>query len=188
MRHCGWRRGGAGGDGVLLNSATTVTNNGTIAGGNGGAAGSGVQGGSAGNGGAGINASVSGDTITNMGTIKGGSGGSGCDTPAGTAGAGIEGVSVTINNSGTIEGGDSGAGDALNVSGESTLNIEFRLGAHRRHQRHRQRSILTIDPSLNTTLSNPITGSGGIVETGSETLTLNGDNTYSGGTRSIAAR
>ena len=131
--------GGDGGAGVLLSGGGTVTNSGSIAGGNGGAAGiagpantEGGNGGNGGAGGAGVLLSGSG-TVTNSGSIAGGNGGAaGIAGPAnteggngGNGGAGGAGVllsgSGTVTNSGSIAGGNGGAGgiagSALGIGG-----------------------------------------------------------------------
>jgi outer membrane autotransporter barrel domain len=132
--------------GAAAGVTTTVINNASITGGNGGQGGSSLgfpngNGGNAGGGGVGVNLDGNGITLINAGTISGGNGGVGGQvntqfgTPFGVNGlSGDGGVAVTANggstiiNSGTITGGASGYGyraDAIDLSGgANTVVIE----------------------------------------------------------------
>jgi hypothetical protein len=114
---------------------TTLTNTGTIGGGNGGAGGDGIAhfpGASGGAGGAGILNSGAIATLTNAGTIGGGTGGdggSGVITGAGGAGgAGIwnSGAIGPLVNGGTIEGGVGGKGSPNGAAGDAI----YSAGSH----------------------------------------------------------
>ncbi|MBR1155192.1 autotransporter outer membrane beta-barrel domain-containing protein [Bradyrhizobium sp. JYMT SZCCT0428] len=110
--------GGIGGVGLVSTaSGVTITNNGTIRGGNGGNGGfgggnapgeaDGALSGFGGSGGIGVQFAASGATLINNGTIQGGNDGS---TPLSLIqgagrGVGISGSNLTIINSGTIAGG-----------------------------------------------------------------------------------
>ena len=114
---------GAGGAGVANSGGiTTLTNQGTIGGGNGGK-GFGVTGfgGAGGAGGAGASNSGVITTLTNSGKIFGGNGG---DTQFGEAGAGGAGIAnsgtiATLANTGKIVSGAGGAGAAPGVAGDA---------------------------------------------------------------------
>ena len=110
-------RGGMGIDngGTIM----TLTNSGTIVGGNSGKGGSGMPGmagGPGAPGGAGVRneAGTTIGSLTNMagGTISGGQGGSGVGFAGGSGGAGVfnSGTITTLTNGGTISGGQGGAG------------------------------------------------------------------------------
>ena len=195
--------GGDGGDGVALTgSAITFTNSSTVtggAGGNGGAGGGGLSaggfGGNGGKGGAGI--SAAGATIDNLGTITGGAGGLGgaaggggftnpTDGADGAGGAGVVGSNLTVINSGTISGGLSGDGitraNAITFTGGAN-KLTFGNTTSGLTGNIDVTGSLTFDQSsVNTTVDNNITGTGSVAKTGSATVKLSGDNTYSGGT------
>lgn len=138
--------GGAGGDGaaaIVLDATSddTLTNLGTIAGGDGGNGGDTIfrdgVGGAGGDGAAAIRVDAgSTAAIVNRGTIRGGDGGArgagGVDGTAGThgtGGAGITGAGMTITNGGTIAGGLAGDGTARAnaisfTGGSNTLTLE----------------------------------------------------------------
>ncbi|MBV8443987.1 MAG: PEP-CTERM sorting domain-containing protein, partial [Hyphomicrobiales bacterium] len=100
--------GGAGGAGVSnAGTIVTLTNRGTISGGD---AGFGIESGGAGGGGV-VNAgSIA--TLRNTGTISGGAGGSGGELTGGAGGAGVSnsGTITTLINRGTINGGTGSSG------------------------------------------------------------------------------
>ncbi|MBT6587099.1 MAG: autotransporter domain-containing protein, partial [Gammaproteobacteria bacterium] len=133
--------GGAGGVGLDLNVASTLTNDNTIeggAGGTGGAGGASGTGGVGGSGGAALDIAAA-STFTNNGTLtagSAGSGGSGGTTgAAGSAGNAITGsnVAITVTNTGTITGNISmgTAVDTFNMNGGTiTGNIDLNTGAN----------------------------------------------------------
>ena len=170
--------GGDGGIGASVLGAYTLTNNGTLTGGNGG------SGGNGGNGGAGVLFGVTGAKLINNGTVQGGaSGGTG-----GLDGAGVQGAGVTIVNSGKITGGGSapsinftGGANTLSSAVGQSLGGPVAIGP----------GSLTLDQTgangvaTNTNVSYGVgfTGAGSLtVNGGSNTVTLGGASTYSGGT------
>ena len=185
--------GGAGGDGVqtsasFYNSALSTSS--AVTGGAGGAGGTGVLGGVGGAGGIGVLISGNGttqSTITNgLGdSISGGAGGAGgSGAAAGLGGAGVSGSYMTVENLGAINGG--GQADAIDFNG-GTNNLS--LGASQSMTGNvfvASGATLTIDQTLvgaNGALSNTLAGAGAVtINTGAYTLTLSGDNTYTGGT------
>ncbi|WP_210190278.1 autotransporter outer membrane beta-barrel domain-containing protein, partial [Bradyrhizobium sp. NAS96.2] len=126
----GYGAGGVGGAGGNMTGAVSITNNGKIYGGVGGAGITGIGNGTAGNGGdaigigggggvgagggaGGVGGGVTGPTTTivNTGLLQGGNGGApslGGVTDGGVGGVGIRGGNLTIVNSGTIAGGFDG--------------------------------------------------------------------------------
>jgi hypothetical protein len=118
--------GGAGGAGIRNSgTVTTLTNKGTIDGGNGGASqyAVGVRRGAPG--GAGVWNSGLITTLTNSGTIRGGNGGSGVSGgPGGAGGAGLwnSGTITTLTNSGTIRGGAGGSGASTGARGDAIFS------------------------------------------------------------------
>ncbi|GAB2575428.1 autotransporter-associated beta strand repeat-containing protein [Dyella jejuensis] len=140
--------GGGGGAGVSFGvGSASLTNAGTIAGGNGGNGGGGYIPGAGGGGGMGLSVSGAGNTIGNSGLITGGNGGAGGATSAsgtngfvqyavanggaGGAGLSVSGSGNTIINSGVITGGAGGAGTdhagaggvGVGISGSNNLLI-----------------------------------------------------------------
>ncbi len=180
--------GGGGGYGVfVLDTAFSGTSAVTITGGNGGNGGPATgSGGTGGAGGVGVFFSGSGSLI-NTSAILGGNGGAGAGISAGgNGGAGIVGANLTIVNSGTISGGLSGGGtraDAITFTGgTNTLTLAGTGGLTGGIGLTAAGSTVTFNQATDVTLSNVITGAGGIIQNGTGTLTLTGDNTYSGGT------
>ncbi|WP_430437017.1 beta strand repeat-containing protein [Oceanibaculum nanhaiense] len=193
--------GGAGGDGSefavrLAGTNSTLDNQGTISGGDGGDGGGTLfrdgDGGNGGAGGAAITSTVSAAIpITNSGTIQGGAGGErgagGVDGNAGThgtGGVGITGSGLTITNSGTISGGLGGDGttraNAINFTGgtnkltlESGSTITGNIA---------NAGTLELSSAIALTMGNVILGTGSLEKTGTGTLTLSGTNTYTGTT------
>ena len=193
--------GGAGGDGAefavrLAGTNSTLDNQGTISGGDGGDGGGTLfrdgDGGNGGAGGAGISANAGASVpITNSGTIQGGAGGErgagGVDGNAGThgtGGVGITGSGLTITNSGTISGGLGGDGttraNAIDFTGgtnkltlESGSTITGNIA---------NAGTLELSSAITMTMANVITGTGSLEKTGAGTLTLSGANTYTGTT------
>ncbi|WP_410323556.1 autotransporter-associated beta strand repeat-containing protein, partial [Oceanibaculum nanhaiense] len=193
--------GGAGGDGAefavrLAGTNSTLDNQGTISGGDGGDGGGTLfrdgDGGNGGAGGAGISANAGASVpITNSGTIQGGAGGErgagGVDGNAGThgtGGVGITGSGLTITNSGAIIGGLGGDGttraNAIDFTGgtnkltlESGSVITGGIGVT---------GSLELSSAITMTMANVITGTGSLEKTGAGTLTLSGANTYTGTT------
>jgi len=150
--------GGDGGIGISITaSGATLTNSGTIQGGDGGAGGTGGTGGTFG---------------------SNGSNGAG-----GLGGAGVSGSDLTILNSGLIAGGVSASGTQANAitftGGNNVLTLQpgwaltGNIGVT---------GSLTFNQSTAVILPNVITGAGSVIQNGSGTLTLSGDNIYSGGT------
>jgi autotransporter-associated beta strand protein len=208
--------GGAGGGGVLSTTGGTLTIIGgtSIAGGNGGSGGHGGNvtqigpaGGNGGNGGGGGDGIVftAGGTLTNNGSItggKGGTGGAGGTSPdfhpggagnPGAGGSGIVGSNVTIINNGTILGGLFGdnvtRANAITFTGGSNfLNLNSTGTQGTLTGNIGVAGTLTFNQTNAVTLgaSNLITGAGAIIQAGPGMLTLNGANTFSGGTTSSA--
>ncbi|WID97602.1 autotransporter domain-containing protein [Bosea vestrisii] len=204
--------GGSGGTGLLFtdgSAAQTLTIDGTIQGGKGGNGGSHVAdaggAGAGGVGGAGLVFTNGGatTTLTVNGTIRGGDGGRGgsnlptsyCCTPAPGAesmgvgaagGAAIVGADLIITNNGTIEGGLSGDGTARAAA------LHFTGGNNRLTIGNASATInggividtgtLTFDQTIAATISSVVSGAGNVVKEGAGTLTLAGENTYTGGT------
>jgi fibronectin-binding autotransporter adhesin len=150
--------GGNGGIGVsFATSGWSLTNSGTIQGGNGAAGGAG----GAGQGG-GLN---------------------GANGVGGVGGAGVSGSGLTIINSGLIAGGVAADGTQANAitftGGSNTLTLQpgwaltGTIGVT---------GSVTFDQSTAVTLPNVVTGTGSVIQDGSGTLTLTGANTYSGPT------
>jgi len=191
-------------------AAQDLTIDGTIQGGNGGNGGSYVSdgtgaAGAAGVGGAGLVFTNGGatTTLTVNGTIRGGDGGRGGSnlptsfgrTPnpgeeangVGAAGGeAIIGADLIITNNGTIEGGLSGDGTTRAAA------IHFTGGSNRLTIGNASATInggivvdtgtLTFDQTIAATISSVVSGAGGVAKEGSGTLTLTGENTYTGGT------
>lgn len=187
--------GGEGGYGVVLNaSGLSLSTSNSITGGNGGNGGNGNgagNGGNGGDGGFGIFATGPGTiTINTGGSVTGGNGGAGgtgaLAGSAGAGGVGIEGAGLTIIDSGAISGGLAGDGttraDAIDFTGGA--NIMTLSGAWSLTGNIELDSTATVDfnQSSAIVLSNTITGTGGIIQSGSGLLTLTGTNSYSGGT------
>ena len=199
--------GGAGGHGAVVTGGTNLTIDAAITGGGGGNGGAGGRGngtyafagggGSGGDGGIGVNVTVGGVTLTNNGVINGGNGGAG--GPGGTAvifhgafgaagagGAGVVGANLTIFNNGTITGGLAGGGgaqaNAVTFTGGANA-ITFGAAAAGLSGNIDVTGTLTLDNTVaNTTVDSIITGTGSVTKAGSNTITLTGANTYSGGT------
>ncbi|WP_175662101.1 autotransporter domain-containing protein [Burkholderia ambifaria] len=197
--------GGGGGDGLLtVGPGSQVTNLGTIVGGVGGAAGGG--GSTAGASGAGVNLGGGFTVLSNVGTITGGAGN------GGAAGAGViaNGGDVIVNG-GTIAGGlfadgvtraaairFNGANDTLQLLGGSNIigDLEVASGASATITAGTPGLALSNHITLgdaasrvtlnsNTTdlaVSGVISGTGNVAVSGSHTITLTGDSTYTGGT------
>ncbi|ANA32060.1 hypothetical protein R82526_01767 [Ralstonia mannitolilytica] len=196
--------GGGGGDGLLtLGSGAQVTNIGTIVGGAGGAAGGG--GSTAGASGAGVNLAAGFNVLTNIGTITGGAGN------GGAAGVGVIANGAVIVNGGTISGrlfSDgvtraaaiqfNGTNNTLQlVTGSNIIgNLDVAAGAAAKITAGTAglslsnnvtlgdaASRVTLDSSTtNLVVSGVISGAGSVGVTGSRTITLTGDNTYTGAT------
>jgi uncharacterized protein with beta-barrel porin domain len=120
------RSGGAGGQGVVVTGAATVTNGSMITGGSGGTGGQGGgsdgiekggNGGNGGNGGTGITFAATGatltNTLTNTGTIHAGNGGAGA---AGGAGPSTPGQAVPDGGDGGAGGGGGGGVEGNNLT------------------------------------------------------------------------
>ena len=130
-------QGAAGGEGIV-GSTLTITNHGSITGGNGGSSGAdsiAENGNRGANGAGGIVGS--GNTITNTGSIAGGAGGAGGNAVfggggnGGNGGDGITGSGLTIVNSGSITGGTGGAAGSGTPAGSAGTNgnaITFTTG------------------------------------------------------------
>lgn len=196
--------GGGGGDGLLtLGSGAQVTNIGTIVGGAGGAAGG--VGSTAGASGAGVNLAAGFNVLTNIGTITGGAGN------GGAAGVGVIANGAVIVNGGTISGGlfsdgvtraaaiqFNGTNNTLQlVTGSNIIgNLDVAAGAAAKIAAGTAglslsnnvtlgdaTSRVTLDSSTtNLVVSGVISGAGSVGVTGSRTITLTGDNTYTGAT------
>ncbi|VVT57889.1 Outer membrane autotransporter barrel domain-containing protein (fragment) [Bosea sp. EC-HK365B] len=189
--------GGSGGIGLFFTAgsvARTLTVTGTVQGGNGGhGGGSGYNlAGSGGAGGVGImfaNGSAT-TTLTVTGTVQGGNGGSaGPGYPAGelgAGGAGIVGSNLSITTSGTISGGTDIGG------GNRAAAIRFTGGANSLTFGNATSGLigdivieagtLTFAQPADVTVDNIVSGAGAVIKTGTGTLTLTQENTYSGGT------
>ncbi|WP_245321786.1 autotransporter outer membrane beta-barrel domain-containing protein [Bradyrhizobium sp. LTSPM299] len=180
--------GGNGAAGVSVTFGSTLVNSATIIGGNGGAGGNTTDinntapGGNGGNGGAGVTGANA--TIRNSGAITGGTGGAAgtgiTNGSAGTSGVGISGSDLTITNSGSISGTSganaitfTGGANFLNLQGGWSLTGNIAVDGS---------SSLSFTQTASVALSNVITGTGGIAQIGTGTLTLSASNTYSGGT------
>lgn len=196
--------GGGGGDGLLtLGSGSQVTNIGTIVGGVGGAAGGG--GSTAGASGAGVNLAAGFNVLTNVGTISGGAGN------GVAAGAGVIANGAVIVNGGTISGGlfsdgvtraaaiqFNGTNNTLQlVTGSNIIgNLDVAAGAAAKIAAGTAglslsnnvtlgdaTSRVTLDSTTtNLVVSGVISGAGSVGVTGSRTITLTGDSTYTGAT------
>ena len=193
--------GGAGGFGAVITDAGSTTNSSVVTGGNGGNGGAGGGsdfgagmeglGGDGGDGGVGIQFSVSGATLTNDGSITGGNGGTGGTSGyqagnPGAGGAGVVGSDLTVLNNGTISGGLSGDGttraNAITFTGGNN-KITFGNSTSGLTGNIDVTGSLTFDQSsIDTTIDNNITGTGSVAKTGTATVKLSGNNTYSGGT------
>jgi uncharacterized protein with beta-barrel porin domain len=185
---------GAGGAAGFTITNFTITNSGTISGGAGGSSYGGGDGGAGiGNGGGGIasgngGAGLNGLIIINSGTIRGGNGGAANgDGAPGAGGAGISGSGMTITNlgTGTISGGLNGDGvtraNAITfTSGSNTLTLQ--TGFVITGNIAIDAGTLTFNQSTAQTLSNIMTGAGGVIDHSTGTLTLSGANTYAGAT------
>lgn len=189
------QHGGAGGDGgvgIAVTDGGTINNTGSLAGGTGGSGGTSgnlVAGGNGGDGGVGVMVTAGG-IISNIGAVTGGRGGDGgsgaSDGITGGGGAGITGSSFTIINSSTISGGLSGDGmtraNAIEFTGgNNTLTLRSGSSLTGNVAIDGGGSV-TFNQSSDQTLANVITGNGSVIQDGPGTLTLNGENTYAGGT------
>ncbi|AZO78549.1 hypothetical protein BLM15_13670 [Bosea sp. Tri-49] len=191
-------------------AAQTLFIDGTIQGGKGGNGGSYVSdgtgaAGAAGVGGAGLVFTNGGatTTLTVNGTIRGGDGGrGGSNLPAsfgrtpnpgeeanGVGAAGgdaIIGADLIITNNGTIEGGLSGDGTtraaAIHFTGGSNKLTIGSASATINGGIVIDTGTLTFDQTIAATISSVVSGAGSVVKEGSGTLTLTGENTYTGGT------
>lgn len=196
--------GGGGGDGLLtLGSGTQVTNIGSIVGGVGGASGGG--GSTAGASGAGVNLAAGFNVLSNVGTITGGAGN------GGAAGVGVITNGDVIVNGGTISGGlysdgvtraaaiqFNGTNNTLQLLTGSNIigNLDVAAGAAAKITAGSAglslsnnvtlgdaTSRVTLDSTTtNLVVSGVISGAGSVGVTGSRTITLTGDNTYTGAT------
>jgi fibronectin-binding autotransporter adhesin len=177
---------GGGGGGAVGDTGSSVT------GGAGGAGGTGVVGGAGGAGGIGVLITGNGTTNSNVvnqlcDSIGGGAGGAGA--AAGLDGAGVSGSYLTVENLGAINGGGAN-GDAIDFNaGTNTLSLgasQSMTGA----VHVASGATLTIDQTIlgaNGNLTNTLAGAGAVsINTGANTLTLSGDNTYTGGTTIMA--
>jgi autotransporter-associated beta strand protein len=120
--------------------------------------------------------------LINSGTITGGNGGTG--RAAGAGGVGVIGSGLTITNNGTIVGGTNGGGsvqaNAITFTGGSN---QLTLGSGSAISGSIEAAgTLTLRQDTDATLSNRLTGTGAVVKSGTGTLTLEGANTYTGGT------
>jgi autotransporter-associated beta strand protein len=196
--------GGGGGDGLLtLGSGTQVTNTGTIVGGVGGASGGG--GSTAGASGAGVNMAAGFNVLSNLGTITGGAGN------GGAAGVGVISNGDIIVNGGTISGGlfsdgvtraasiqFNGANNTLQLLTGSNIigNLDVAAGAAAKITAGSAglslsnnvslgdaTSSVTLDSTTtNLVVSGVISGAGSVGVSGSRTITLTGNNIYTGNT------
>lgn len=196
--------GGGGGDGLLsLGSGSQIINIGTIVGGIGGASGGG--GSTAGTSGAGVNLSGGFNVLSNAGTITGGAGN------GGAAGAGVIANGDVIVNGGTISGGlfsdgvtraaairFNGTNNTLQLLTGSTLigNLDVAAGAAAKITAGSAglslsnnvtlgdaTSRVTLDSTTtNLVVSGVISGAGSVGVSGGRTITLTGNNTYTGDT------
>ncbi|MDH7795531.1 MULTISPECIES: autotransporter domain-containing protein [unclassified Beijerinckia] len=155
--------GGDGGSGVLLTSpGITLTNNGTIIGGNGGVGGTG------------------GSTLASPATT-------GLNGQAGAGGAGVVGGDLIVINNGSITGGMGGDGltqaNAITFTGGANQLTVGTAGTISGNIALNGGGSLALDQSANNaTISNIITGDGALIKDGSATVTLTGVNTYTGKT------
>ncbi len=193
--------GAAGGAGLTGQSGSTVTNSAgaSIFGGDGGAGGQGGSGngtivvggngGNSGDGGAGLTGS--GMTLVNAGDISGGSsglpgtggngtGGNGSNGSYGAGGAGVVGSALQITNSGKIDGYGgaaaldlTGGTNTLDLTGNWTMTGGIQLGSG---------ASLAFTQNTAETVNNTVSGAGTLIQNGSGNLTLDGSNTYTGGT------
>jgi autotransporter-associated beta strand protein len=182
--------GGGGGAGVWMAPTTTFTNRGTVTGGNGGIA---RDTGGAGGGGAGIVSDNGGASIVNYGTVIGGLSGTGVrahafdlyggnNVLALSTGTSLTGDVYAYGSSNELRLDGSGS-TGSNVSGfdvvSATTNATWALnGAFLRGGSTR----FEIGSGASATLAGAITGSGDVTKNGAGTLTLGGNNTYTGTT------
>jgi autotransporter-associated beta strand protein len=189
--------GGAGGYGAIVTGpGASSSNTDSITGGRGGNGGLGdgsppAGAGSAGDGGVGILFTTSGVTFTNSGSVAGGNAGTPGASPTNgsnaSGGTGIIGADLTIINSGTIAGGLSsfnqtranaieftGGNNTLTLSGPWSMTGAISLDTNS--------TSVTFDQSSAQTVDNAINGAGSVIQNGTGTLTLTGNNNYSGST------
>ena len=170
--------GGGGGGGAGIGASNLeIVNRGMISGGQGGNAGSSVEIGNLSHGGQGGSGIVGSDLfITNDGTIRKGNDGANIGyfsaserTNAITFTGGHN--TLILKSGSLIDGNISGENYTLTIESGATLAGNLRVTGS-----------LVLDQSDSVTLPSgyAITGSGSIYKTGSGTLTLDGDNTYSG--------
>ncbi|HWK64894.1 MAG TPA: autotransporter domain-containing protein [Rhizobiaceae bacterium] len=176
--------GGGAGSGVVLVDGGSLEINAAVTGGNGGAGGLRGDGGA---GGTGVVMSAGGMLVINALVTGGAGGAAGAVGPTlpGANGAGVVGsdLDITLGSAGAIVGGGNGAGNAITFQGGSNrLNLISASPSLTGNIAIGGGGSLTIDPAVNATLSNAITGNGSLVKSGSAWLTLTGVSTYSGST------
>ncbi|THF65376.1 autotransporter domain-containing protein [Pseudothauera rhizosphaerae] len=149
--------GKKGGVGVVLSGGGTLTNAGSIAGGQGGNGDHHTDPSPGGTGGTGVVLTGNGNTLVTSAAISGGAGGTGTMG----APAGAQGKAVQNSGNNTLE---------LKAGATFSGGIELVAGT------------LTIRQNEDFSLATVISGAGSLAKTGTETLTLTGVNTYSGST------
>jgi autotransporter-associated beta strand protein len=187
--------GGDGGVGIYLRSGLVVLENtNAITGGTGGQGGTGDLGGTGGAGGIGVFFATPGGSLLNdaSASIMGGTGGiAGTGASAGSTGAGGAGVvgsGLTIFDGGAIAGGMSGDGttraNAITFTGgANVLTLQPGWSLNGAIAVQTASTSVTFNQFIAANVSNLITGAGSVINGGPSTLTLSGNNTYSGGTK-----
>jgi autotransporter-associated beta strand protein len=179
--------GGAGGAAISGVAGLVITNASgqNIAGGNGGS-GNGAQS-AGGAGGAGI--AVSNSSITNNGLVAGGNGGFiGAGTAGGAGGAGIVGSGLTIINAGLIAGGSANGGSGAQANaitftgGANLLTLQTGWILNGGIGLQTASTSVNLNQSIAANVANVFAGAGSVINSGTGTLTLSSQNTYSGGT------
>jgi autotransporter-associated beta strand protein len=178
--------GGTGGIGLYFAQAgSAVTIDAAITGGMGGGNVSSSSGASN-SGGAALSASGRQFMITAGGSVTGGDSSTNALYKNGLGGVGIVGSDLAIITAGAISGGLGSNGvtraNAITFTG-GTNTIRFLNGTSGLSGNIGVAGSLTFDQSgVDTVVANTITGTGAVIKTGSETITLSSANTYTGGT------
>ena len=185
--------GGAGGYGIVVNTSGSFVVNHVVTGGNGGGGGGGYfYGGGGGDGGHGL-AFTGGATATINSAVVGGNGGAAgtfvstccASGSVGAGGIGIVGSDINLSLNALVSGGLGGDGvtraAAMQLGGSShvTLGTGWNLVGD---VVVNSGGNIDFDQASNVILGNSISGAGSISKSGAGTLTLSGNNIYTGGT------